>query len=244
MARTRRARKEIEMVSLDDAVIARLESHGERFEILIDPHIVEDVREGKIDDVLPHMAAEEVFKDAHKGDRASEETIKKVFGTTDVNQVAMHIIKKGDVQLTTEQRRKMQEDKKRQIVAEIARNAINPQTRTPHPPARIEAAMDEAHVHIDPFKPAEQQVQTVLNALKPIIPIRFEKVRIAVHASGEIYGKIYGDVVSYGTIIKEEWQPDGSWIGVVEMPAGVQVEFLEQIGKKSKGEIETKILNN
>ncbi len=236
--------KEIEMVSLDDAVIARLESHGERFEILIDPDAVEDIREGRIEDVLQYMAAEEVFRDAHKGDRASEDMIKKVFGTTDVNEVARAIIGKGDVQLTTDQRRKMQEEKKRQIVAEIARNAINPQTRTPHPPSRIEAAMEEAHVHIDPFKAADKQVQTVLNAIKPIIPIRFEKVRIAVHASGDVYGKIYGDIVSYGTIIKEEWQPNGSWIGVVEMPAGLQVEFLDKIGKKSKGEIETKILNN
>ena len=232
------------MVSLDNAVIARLESHGERFEILIDPDAVEKVRSGEIKDVLPFMAAEEVFKDAHKGDRASDDIIKKVFETTDTNSVAIHIIKKGDVQLTTEQRKKMQEDKKKQIVAEIARNAINPQTKTPHPPARIEAAMEEARIHIDPFKSAEQQVQSVLKALKPIIPIKFEKVKIAVHASGEIYGKIYGDIVSYGSIIKEEWRPDGSWIGVVEMPAGVQVEFLDQIGKKSKGEIETKILNN
>ena len=149
--------KEIKMVSLDDAVIARLESHGERFEILIDPDVVEKVRGGQIDDVLQYMAAEEVFKDAHKGDRASDEVIMKVFGTTDVNDVALHILKKGDVQLTTEQRRKMQEDRKKQIIAEISRNAINPQTKTPHPPARIEAAMDEARVHIDPFKPAEQR---------------------------------------------------------------------------------------
>ncbi len=232
------------MVSLDDAVIARLESHGERFEILIDPDIVEKVHEGSVEEILPHMAAEEIFRDAHKGDRASEEMMKKVFGTTDVNSVALQIVKKGDVQLTTEQRRKMQEDKKKQIVAEIARNAINPQTKTPHPPARIEAAMEEAHVHIDPFKPAEQQVQTVLKALKPIIPIKFEKVKIAIRASGEVYGKIYGDLVSFGTILKEEWQPDGYWVGVVEIPAGVQLDFFDHLGKKSKGEIETKILNN
>ena len=94
------------MVSLDDAVIARLESHGERFEILIDPDVVEKVHEGSVDDVLPYMAAEDVFRDAHKGDRASEEMLKKVFGTTDVNTVAIHIIKKGDVQLTTEQSRR------------------------------------------------------------------------------------------------------------------------------------------
>ena len=232
------------MVSLDEAVIARLESHGERFEILVDPNIVEKVHAGEIKDIREHLAVEDVFRDARKGERASEEAIKKVFGTEDINEIAIKIIQKGEVQLTTEQRRKMQEEKKRKIIAEIARNAINPQTRTPHPPARIEAAMEEAHVHIDPFKPAEQQVQRVLDALKPIIPIRFEKIKVAVKLSAQNYGKVYGDIVGYGQIIKEEWQKDGSWIGVIEIPAGVQIEFFEHLNKKTKGEVETKLLNS
>ncbi len=232
------------MISLDKAVIARLESHGERFEILVDPDIVEKVHAGEINDIREHLAVEDVFKDARKGDRASEESIKRVFGTEDINGIAIQIRKKGEVQLTTEQRRKMQEDKKKKIIAEIARNAINPQTKTPHPPARIEAAMEEAHVHIDPFKPAEQQVQRVLDAIKPIIPIRFEKVRVAVKLSAENYGKAYGDIVGYGKIIKEEWQPDGSWIGVIEIPAGVQIEFFDQLNKRTKGDVETKLLNS
>ena len=232
------------MISLDKAVIARLESHGERFEILVDPDIVEKVHTGEITDIREHLAAEDVFKDARKGDRASEESVKKVFGTEDINEIAIQIIKRGEVQLTTEQRRKMQEEKKKKIIAEIARNAINPQTKTPHPPARIEAAMEEAHVHIDPFKPAEQQVQRVLDAIKPIIPIRFDKVRVAIKLSGENYGKVYGEIVNYGKIIKEEWQPDGSWIAIIEIPAGVQIEFFDQLNKRTKGDVETKLLNS
>ncbi len=232
------------MISLDDAVIARLESHGERFEILVDPDIVEKVHSGEVKDIREFLAAEEVFRDAKKGDRASEESVKKVFATEDINEIALHIILKGEVQLTTEQRRKMQEEKKRKIIAEIARNAIDPQTKAPHPPQRIEAAMEEARVHIDPFKPAEQQVQKVLDALRPIIPIRFEKIRVAVKLSGENYGKVYGDLVAYGQIMKEEWQKDGSWVGIVEIPAGVQIEFFDHLNKKTKGDVETKLLNS
>ena len=232
------------MISLDDAVIARLESHGERFEILVDPDIVEKVHSGEVKDIREFLAAEEVFRDAKKGDRASEESVKKVFATEDINEIAVHIILKGEVQLTTEQRRKMQEEKKRKIIAEIARNAIDPQTKAPHPPQRIEAAMEEARVHIDPFKPAEQQVQKVLDALRPIIPIRFEKIRVAVKLSGENYGKVYGDLVAYGQIMKEEWQKDGSWVGIVEIPAGVQIEFFDHLNKKTKGDVETKLLNS
>ncbi len=230
------------MVRLEDAIIARYEHSGHRFEILVDPDVIDDVKSGKIENVVDYMVIDEIFKDAHKGDRASEELIKEVFGTTDVNEVAKKIILHGQVQLTTEQRRKMLEEKRKRIIAEIARNAINPQTGAPHPPQRIELAMEEAKVHIDPLKSVEEQVPVVLKALRPIIPIRFEKVKIAVKVSGDMYGKIYGDLSKSGTIIQEEWQKDGSWIGVVEIPAGIQGEFLDMLNKKTHGEVQTKIL--
>ncbi|MCD6275497.1 MAG: ribosome assembly factor SBDS [Thermoplasmata archaeon] len=230
------------MVRLEDAVIARYEHKGHRFEILVDPDIIDDVKSGKIDNIVDYMVIDEIFKDARKGERASEETIKEVFNTTDVNKIAREIIIKGQVQLTTEQRRKMLEEKKRRIIMEIARNAINPQTKAPHPPKRIELALEEAKVHIDPLKSVEEQIPVVLKALKPIIPIRFEKVKIAVKVSGDMYGKIYGELTRMGTLLQEEWQRDGSWIGLVEIPAGMQGEFLDMLNKKTHGNVQTKIL--
>ncbi len=230
------------MVRLEDAIVARYEHGGHRFEILVDPNAIDDIKSGKIENVVDYLVIDEIFKDAHKGDRASEELVKEVFGTTDVNEVAKTIVKKGQVQLTTEQRRKMLEEKKKRIVMEIARNAINPQTGAPHPPQRIELAMEEAKVHIDPLKSVEEQVPMVLKALRPLIPIRFEKVKIAVKLSGDMYGKAYGEISKMGTILKEEWQSDGSWIGVVEIPAGMQGEFLDVLNKKTHGNVQTKIL--
>ena len=230
------------MVRLEDAIVARYEHGGHRFEILVDPNVIDDIKSGKIENVVDYLVIDEIFKDAHKGDRASEELVKEVFVTTDVNEVAKTIVKKGQVQLTTEQRRKMLEEKKKRIVMEIARNAINPQTGAPHPPQRIELAMEEAKVHIDPLKSVEEQVPMVLKALRPLIPIRFEKVKIAVKLSGDMYGKAYGEISKMGAILKEEWQSDGSWIGVVEIPAGMQGEFLDMLNKKTHGNVQTKIL--
>ncbi len=230
------------MVRLEDAVVARYEHSGHRFEVLIDPKAVDDIKSGKITNVVDYLVIDEIFKDARKGERASEELIKEIFKTTNVNEVARQIILKGQVQLTTEQRRKMLEEKKKRIIVEIARNAINPQTGAPHPPQRIELAMEEAKVHIDPLKSVEEQVPMVLKALKPIIPIRFDKVKIAVKLSGDMYGKAYGEIVDMGKIIKEEWQRDGSWIGVVEIPAGLQGDFLDMLNKKTHGNVQTKIL--
>ncbi len=238
--------KELRTDRTDDVfkqyVIARIEKGGERFEVLVKPDAVQQIRDGKDVDLLANLAIDQVFRDAHKGSKASSEKMKECFETDDPIDVARILIKKGEIQLTTEQRRQMQEQKRRQIVQYVAANAINPQTGTPHPPQRIEIAMEEAKVHVDPFKGLEEQVKEVLDALRPLLPIRFEKARIAVRLSAEDAAKCFGDIRSFGTILKEEWQPNGSWIGVVEMPAGMQTEFLERLNAKTKGNVETKIL--
>ncbi len=230
------------MVDVDEAIIGRLESHGETFEILIDPRVVNLVRDGKEVDLSEHMVIDQIFRDARKGTKPEEKKIEEAFGTNDPLAIARHIILKGEVQLTTQQRKEMQESKRRRVVAIIARNAINPQTGAPHPPARIESAMEEARVHIDPFKSAESQVEGVLKVLRPMMPIRFDKVRIAVRLTGEQYGRCYDFISRSGKVTKEEWHSSGSWIGVVEIPAGLRDDFLGRLNEITKGDVDTKIL--
>jgi ribosome maturation protein SDO1 len=223
-------------------VIARIEKAGEKFEVLVKPDAVQRLRDGKEIDLMAELAIDQIFKDAHKGSKASEEKTQEFFGTTEPLAVAKQIIRHGEIQLTTDQRRQMLEQKRKQIVQYIAQNAVNPQTGAPHPPQRIEIAMEEAKVHVDPFKGVEEQVKEVMDALRPLIPIRFEKVRIAVRLTAEDSAKCYGDLKSFGTILKEEWSPTGAWIGVVEMPAGMQTDFFDRINAKTKGNAEIKIL--
>lgn len=238
--------KELRSERRDDVfkeyVVARIEKLGETFEVLVKPDAVQRLRDGKDVNLLDQLAIDEIFRDAHKGSKASEEKMQEVFGTTEALAVARQIVAKGEIQLTTEQRREMTEQKRRQIVQYIVANAINPQTGAPHPPQRIEIAMDEAKVHVDPFKSVEEQVKVILDALRPLIPIRFEKARIAVKLSAEDSAKCYGDIKGFGTIVREEWQPTGAWIGVVEMPAGLQTEFLARLNAKTRGNVEAKIL--
>ncbi|MGA1848228.1 MAG: ribosome assembly factor SBDS [Thermoplasmatota archaeon] len=232
------------MVSLDDAVIARLDSHGERFEILVDPELAHAF---KFDDKKPELAdilaVEDIFKDAHKGDRAPDEILNTIFGSTDVMFVARKILERGEIQLTTEQRKRMQEEKRKQIVALICRNCINPVNKTPHPPQRIELAMEEAKVNIDPFKSAEAQVNEVIKELRPILPIRMEMAQIAIKTAAENYGKLTGEIRSYGKVLKEEWTKSGEWVCLVEIPAGLQIEFFDLLNSRTHGEVQTKLLN-
>ncbi len=230
------------MVTLDESIIARLKFHGKTFEVFVDPDAALAFKKGdqvKIENIL---AVEDVFSDAKNGDRPAEQDVLNAFGTRDVAKIAEKIILEGELQLTTEQRRKIQEDKKKQVITFIARNAINPQTKSPHPPARIEAALDEAGVHIDPMKSVDEMVEIAMKAIRPIIPIRFEEVKIAIKLPAEYAAKSYGAVAKFGHLIKQEWQNDGSWIGVITIPAGMQDDLYNLLNSHTRGSAETKLL--
>ncbi|MDD3407285.1 MAG: ribosome assembly factor SBDS [Methanomicrobium sp.] len=231
------------MISLEQAVVARLESHGEKFEILVDPDAAARIRQGEKVNIEDVVAALFVFENASKTDKASEESLKKVFDTSDFESIAERIIKKGEIHLTADQRKQMIEKKRSQVITFISRNAVNPQTKLPHPPRRIEMAMEEARVSIDPFKHVDEQVKDVVKALRPILPIKFAEMRFAVKISADYAPKAYGEISSSTTIEKEEWQRDGSWICVCKIPAGIQDEFYDMINRLTKGDGEVKILS-
>jgi ribosome maturation protein SDO1 len=230
------------LVSLDEAVIARLKKGEEHFEVLVDPYAAADLIDGKDLDILQKLAIDAIFKDSKKGKHASEESLQKNFGTNDTTEIARQIILKGDIQLTTEQRRKMQKNKRNRIVETIVRNSMDPKTKTPHPRQRIELAMDEAGVHVDPFKPVGEQVKTIIEVLRPIIPISIDQVRISVKIPSQYIGRAYGVARNYGSLEREDWQSDGSWIGIVRIPAGMQTDFYDKLNDITKGNVSTKIL--
>ena len=234
------------MISLDEAVTARLESHGARFEVLVDPDaalaMTRDEFDGELEDVI---AAEDVFEDASRGDRPAEVDLEDAFDTTDPLEIIPQVIKRGEIQITAEQRREMQERKRKQLIQQIARNAVNPQMdNAPHPPDRIESALEEAGFRVDPMQPVEPQVDEALDALRPIIPIRFDEITVAVQIPAESAGSAQARIREFGTLDHEEWQADGSWIGVMTFPAGMQQEFYDKVNDVTSGAAETRIIKD
>jgi ribosome maturation protein SDO1 len=234
------------MISLDEAVTARLESHGARFEVLVDPDAALEIQRGEFEgDLEDVIAARDVFENASRGDRPAEEDLETVFDTTDPLEVIPEVIKRGEIQITAEQRRRIQEQKRKQLVNTITRNAVNPQMDdAPHPPDRIESALEEAGFTVDPMEPVEGQVDDALDALRPVIPIRFDEVTIAVQLPAEYAGSGQAKVREFGDLEREEWQADGSWIGVVTFPAGMQNDFYDLVNEVSSGEAETRVVKD
>ncbi|WP_018258567.1 ribosome assembly factor SBDS [Halomicrobium katesii] len=234
------------MISLDEAVTARLESHGQRFEVLVDPDaalaIKRDEFDGELEDVI---AAEDVFEDASRGDRPPEESLTEVFDTTEPLGIIPEVIKQGEIQITADQRREMQAQKHRQLIQQITRNAVNPQMDdAPHPPDRIESALEETDFRVDPMEPVDNQVDDALDALRPVIPIRFDEVTVAVQVPADYAGAAQSRIRQFGDLEREEWQADGSWIGVITFPAGMQNEFYDVVNEHTSGEAETQIVKD
>jgi ribosome maturation protein SDO1 len=229
------------MVTLENAVIARWNHEGKRFEILVDPETALSLKQGKEVKMENLLAVERVFTDARKGEEQSEQLVNNVFGTNDIYKVARRIIEHGDVQLTTDQRKKLREEKRRAVIDFISTNAFNPQTNTPHPPQRIENALEEAKIHVDEMKDIQTQVNEILPKIRQLIPISIEKVQIAIKSPPQYAGQVL-NVLRKANIKKQEWQNDGSLIAIVEIPGGMRRDLFDKLNNVSHGEVITKLM--
>jgi len=231
------------MVNVDEAHVVKLKSHGHEFEILVDQDLAIEFKSGANVDIGSVLAVATVFSDAKKGEEASPAAMKQALGTDDAVEAAKVILKKGDVPLTTEHKHKIREQKLKQIINMIHRNAVDPKTHLPHPADRIRAALDEAKFHVDESENVQKQIESALKAIRPIIPIKFETKEIAVKIPPDFAAKSYPIINKFGKKLREDWQTDGSYVAVVEIPGGLEEDFHNELNALCHGDIETKILN-
>lgn len=247
-ARLRRNKKIAEMIiDPDKAWRARKlieKERQKRKENDEEPLTVQDLKDMNEIDVHDIFEGYTVFEDAKKGDVYPEALLEEMFETTDGAEIAYQFLldPNADYHWTKEQRDEFTAQKRKQIINILAKNCINPQTKKPHPPQRLEKALEESKYNINMNKSAEEQIKDVLTAISPIIPIRMENVEMAVKIPASFAAKAYGTVEQYGNIKKSEWQNDGSWVGVLNLPAGLEAEFLDSIHKLTHGRAQIKVL--
>ena len=213
----------------------RLTVGGEHFEIIVNPDSALSFKQGK--DVEPSqvIVMDEVFSDSNKGLRVSMEKLKKYFETDDEATAAIEVLKRGELNLTQEQRKRLTEEKRKAVVATISKNFVDPKTMLPHPPLRVEQAMIDARVTIDPFQDANEQTKLVVEKLRIILPLKSEKVKIRVTVPPQYTGQAIGVLKNFGEILKEDWGSDGALTAIVEIPAGGQPGLLDRLGSTTRG---------
>jgi ribosome maturation protein SDO1 len=225
-----------------DAVVIGLKKGPNRFELFVDPDLAFKYRRGEdipLEDILKSYI---VFEDAKRGDHASENLFEDAFGTSEIFEIASQIIKQGEFKLTHEQRVQLVHEKTETIIDHIAKRAMNPQTGHPHPPDRIRQALEEAKVRVDPFISVDEQIPNVVKALRVIIPISFESVKLQITIPAAHSGKGYNLVSNAGVIKSESWNLDGSWTGLVELPAQKRQELYDELNRLTKGQIRIEVV--
>ena len=219
----------------DKLTVVKYSFEGEKFEILVKPDPALDYKLGKIKDVSSVLVSDEIYQNSGEGTRASSEKLQKAFKTEDVMVIAEKILQKGDLNLTTEQRRKMTTEKRKQIITFITKTFVDPRSHLPHPPLRIEQVITDARVSIDPFKNVDEQVKDIVENLRSIIPLKSENLLLEISVPAQYVAKSYSVLKSTGTLKKEDWQKDGSLKAILEIPAAARPNVIDRLGAITKG---------
>ena len=225
-----------------DVTIVRFSFEGEKFEILVKPDPALASKLGKKKDISAVLVSEEIYTDSGKGTKPPTEKLLKAFKTEDPTEIAQIIMQKGDLNLTTDQRRKMIEEKRKQIVEFIAKTYVDPRTHLPHPPLRIEQAMKDARVSIDPHHNVSEQVKEIVEKLRSIIALKSENLQLEIIIPAQYASQSYSVLKSVGSLKKEEWQNNGSLKAILEIPAAVRPNVIDRLGSITKGSASVEVM--
>lgn len=229
-------------VDLGDLSLVRYKSHGKQFELVVNPEKAWDyLQDGDvpIDDVVEGYV---IFDDFKRGQKASQDDLEEVFGTTDEVEIAKLMLEKGQLLITQEMRKRFLEEKIKEIVDYIVKYTVNPKTGAPHTPQRIEKALDEAGVRISRNRPASEQAPEIIKQLAEVLPIKLEVATVEFRIPATFAGSLYGQLKNAGEMAEENWESDGSLHVVLKVPGGILASLMDEVMTKTKGKAQIHVL--
>ena len=218
-------------------VTARAKVKGKHFEIEVDLDEALKVKSGK-GDITKALEFPRIFTDMKKGNVAKESDLVECFGTKEPYEIAKKIIISGEIQKTQEFRDSEKDAKIKRVIDILLKNAVD-QNGRPYTEERIKRAVEEAHYSFDSRAP-EQQLNDVVSKLQTIIQIKIETKRIKLTIPAQYTGQIYGLLKDYKE--SEEWLANGSLQAVLNIPAGMQLDFYDKLNNITHGAVQSEEL--
>ena len=220
-------------------VEARLKVNGKHFEIMVDLDEALKVKSGK-GDIISALQSPHIYHDLKKATLVSQKDLMENFGTADIYEIAKKIIASGEVQKTQEFRDEQRENKIKQVINIIIKNATD-QHGKPYTEERLRTAISQVHFNFD-SRPPEQQMHELVSKLKTIIPIKIEtkKVKLTIPAryTGQVYGLLQENKES------EEWLSNGNLQVVLNVPAGLLIDFYDKLNSVTHGSVQSEEMNS
>ena len=213
---------------------ARIVKGGKRFEILVDEAEAIRFRRGEPGSSFnAAVLTDAVFYNLKSGEHASADDMEVKFGTNEFEAVCTKIIKEGEVVRTTESRKEDQNKQYKQVVDFLVKNAVSPEGR-PYPENTIMKALSEAHVNVK-NKPVESQITEIMDQLSKILPIKIETKKVKLIIPAQHTGKAYGTAKEF--MKEENWMNNGDLEAIVEVPAGLIMDFYDKINDATSGSV-------
>ncbi|MFT4313059.1 MAG: ribosome assembly factor SBDS [Candidatus Woesearchaeota archaeon] len=213
--------------------IIRYKRNGLTFEVVIDPQKYTEYYAGKLS-AVDILISQDIFHSAQKGELASK--VQEVFSST--NDALQEIIQKGEVHLTAKFKKELRDQKFKQIIDKIVSQSIDPRTSLPIPRARLDIALEKIRIKVDEFKPVEDQIQPVFAQLREQLPIKLAHHIIQVRVPVQYGGKIRPIAQKYGTLEKEEYLSNGTYMCRIKVPSGLVQTCTQKIDGISQHEAE------
>jgi ribosome maturation protein SDO1 len=215
-------------------VEARIKIKGKNFEIIVDLDKALQMRKGLNVSIENVLAIDNIFYDHKKGLKISNADLTNFFGTEDVREAAKKIIMNGEIQLPAEYRAKLVDDKVKQVVDFLSKNAVDPTTGNPHSLTRIQDAVEKCGVKID-NKPIQEQIPRILDEVRKILPLKIETKKIRIKIPAIHTAAAYGLLKEYKET--EDWLNNGDLEVVVNIPAGMQMDFYDKLNHAAHGNV-------
>lgn len=166
---------------------------------------------------------------------------------------AKYILKRGELKLPKELRDELISKKEKQIISYIQKYAINPATKAPYTPQKIREALEalfsgqrvgdkKIRVMLDPLKEIDEEIPTIIEALKNIIPIRLEMIVAKIIIPPQFTGVAYSHLTKFGNIVESKWLNDGSLEAIVEVPGGEFLQFHRKLLNLTKGSLKLEVI--
>ncbi|MFA5856153.1 MAG: ribosome assembly factor SBDS [Candidatus Pacearchaeota archaeon] len=212
--------------------VARLKSGKLTFETMVDLDNAMKLRRGEKINISEVIRDNYVYTDLKKGMKAGSNELSISFGTTEMSIIVEKIVKKGEIEVTKEFRDEALENKRKQIIDFLSKNAVDVRTGRPFTPDMIENSLKQSGAKIE-NQPVDRQLKNIIESLKKVIPIKIETKKIKIKIPAHLTGSTYGLVQEYKE--KEDWLSDGSLEVILNIPVGLQTDFYDKLNAITHG---------
>jgi len=212
-------------------VTAKIKIKGKNYEILVDLDEALKIKKGE-GEISQALISESVFYNIKSGEHASEADLQEAFGTNGINIIAEKIIKSGEIQIPAEYRNQERQEKIKQVIDFLVKNAVDSRTGNPYTYTRIEESLSQAGINIE-NKPIEEQIPKVIEKIKQVIPIKIETKKIKITIPALHTGKVYGLLKEYKE--SEEWLNNGDLVCFLSIPIGLEMDFYDKLNSITHG---------